>query len=209
MVRLVPEASALNERSYLYSTHVLDPSVAPQIISAAAVLSGVVLTLVANALRERWAHRRQAVRDAEARTEDRLRWLRNERRAVYGRFIKALEEVTRTMRKQELTAADSSVPGLGCVELIRQSSGDGWDALNELRFIAPNEVVDAAQDIMGTTREFCNTTEEAVWARQQAGLEDHWTEDNRALCSSYRVRLLDRRAELVRMMRADLIPRTV
>jgi hypothetical protein len=46
MVRLVPEASALNERSYLYSTHVLDPSVAPQIISAAAVLSGVVLTLL-------------------------------------------------------------------------------------------------------------------------------------------------------------------
>jgi hypothetical protein len=176
-------------------------SIAPQIVSAAAVLAGVVLSLAANTWRERQVHR-----DAEARAEDRLRWLHNERRAVYARFIKALEDVTRVMKRQELAASDSSVAGLDCVEIIRQEGDDGWDALNELRFIAPADVVDAAQKIMNTIREFCNITKAALMERRQGGLGENWSEDDIALCFSYRTRLLDYREELVRMMRSDLIP---
>jgi hypothetical protein len=78
----------------------MDTGTATQLITVAATLSGVVLTLIANAFLER--RRAQDVREMESLhlSSERAKWLRDERLNAYLSFLTASEEVLQFIRSE-------------------------------------------------------------------------------------------------------------
>lgn len=83
----------------------MDNALATQLVTVGATLSGVVLTLLANAMlerrRAREAHRLETLRLSAEHTK----WLRDERMRAYAAFSLAVEDVLQFLRAEELPPA--------------------------------------------------------------------------------------------------------
>jgi hypothetical protein len=126
----------------------MDAGTETQLITVAATLSGVVLTLVANAYLERRRARDTRELESLRLASDRARWLRDERLKAYGALSTAGEEVQQFIR--------SELPALLKPNgAARQENAEArWRVLRtELRMAYNQVVLFGATDTRGSARE--------------------------------------------------------
>jgi hypothetical protein len=122
----------------------MNAALTPQIVTAVSTLTGVVLTLAVTAYRER---RRYAAEEAEKLAERRHQdsvWLKQEKKALYARFLVSSEISYRSLRRYEGYLSVETAENLDAIESVRATDNPLWDSRSELRLLASDDVVAAA-----------------------------------------------------------------
>jgi hypothetical protein len=144
-------------------------SLAPYLITASSTLAGVVITLVVSEIRERRRSREERQRERDRVTEERWKWLRQERRQAYAALVSLGYQAAATLQEAGSRLHDRK-DHKGALEL--------WGRLDELRdqiaaqvadvqLVGSEAVITSAQDLRRSFRRAPNALQMA--ADPQAG----------------------------------------
>jgi len=143
-------------------------SIAPYLITAFATLSGVAITAAFAEYRERRRSREERQRERDRVTEDRWKWLRQERRQAYAALVHLGLQVAHTLLEAAARLHDRDDPE-GALEL--------WSRLDELedavsaqvadvRLVGSEAVVEAAHALRRSVRRAPSLLKRSVAAFQ-------------------------------------------
>lgn len=166
-MRYAPNTSLHNQaltKGALEHCSTMSTDLAPYFITAAATLSGVAITGTLAEFRERRRAREDRQRELDRLTEERLKWLRTERRQSYAAFLDIgyqaanmlIEVASRILDGENLEgAAELMVPLDALRDAIRVRVAD-------IELVGSPDVVSAALDVRRAFRRAPNIAATAI-----------------------------------------------
>ncbi|MER6374855.1 hypothetical protein ABT255_42335 [Streptomyces mirabilis] len=163
-------------------------SIAPYLITASATLSGVAITAAFAEYRERRRSREERQRERDRVTEERWKWLRQERRQAYAALVHLGFQAAATLLEAASQLHDKGDPK-GALEL--------WTRLDELQdaihaqvadvqLVGSEAVITAAHTLRRSARRTAGLLSQSVDAAKRKKADDDTATDG----LSQRIRLL-------------------
>jgi hypothetical protein len=147
----------------------VESAVTSQIVAVAATLSGVVLTLLANAYLERRRARDARVLESLRLSAEHTKWLRDERTKAYASFSLAGEEVLQFLRADLPALLDGTGDGARATARWAEVRIEFRKAYNQVLLLGAEQARAAATDYWRTGRDHGNDHLRDIVAAPDAG----------------------------------------